>query len=252
MIKLFITDLDGCLTTPFETPDWDKLSEIRRLNQQSQHDIAVPPLTICSGRPMPYVEAVAQWLGVKIPAVFESAGLYELSTNKVTFLPVFDEQAQERIEQLKNWMQREIIDKHPGMILEFTKRMDAGLIHIEKGVIDEVYPRVKEYISEHYPDFEVHKTEVSINILLKGNNKKNGILKLCENMEIEPSQAAYIGDSGGDIPGLEIVGRPFAPANAAEQVKSVSEVIDAEVTDAVLAAYRNVIESNRRVIAERK
>ncbi len=128
MIKLFITDIDGCLTTPFETPDWELLSQIRRLNEQSKHDMAVPGLTICSGRPMPYVEAVAQWLGVRHPTVFESGGIYEIATNKVHFLSAFDDEAEEQINELKNWLQKEIIDQYPNMILEFTKRMDAGLI----------------------------------------------------------------------------------------------------------------------------
>lgn len=250
MIKLFITDIDGCLTTPFETPDWDKLAEIRRLNEQSAHDVAVPPLTICSGRPMPYVEAVTQWLGIDIPAVFESAGMYELATNRVTFLPVFDKKAKEQIENLKNWLQDEIIDRNAGMILEFTKRMDAGLIHLEKGVIDEVYPRIKEYVAEEYPRFEVHKTAVSINILMKGNNKGNGIQRLCREIGIDPSKAAYIGDSSGDIPGLKVVGHPFAPVNAADEVKEVAEPLNEGATDAVLAVYRRVIEMNRNKIAE--
>lgn len=250
MIKLFITDIDGCLTTPFETPDWDKLSEIRRLNEQSAHDVAVPPLTICSGRPMPYVEAVTQWLGIDIPAVFESAGMYELGTNRVTFLPVFDDKAEERIESLKDWLQSEIIDRHAGMILEFTKRMDAGLVHLEKGVIEEVYPTIRDYVEEEYPRFEVHKTSVSINILVKGNNKGNGIQRLCKEIGLETADAAYIGDSSGDIPGLEVVGHPFAPANAADDVKDVAETLEEEATDAVLAVYRQIIEFNRKKIAE--
>ncbi len=249
MIKLFITDIDGCLTTPFETPDWDKLSEIRRLNEQSAHDVAVPPLTICSGRPMPYVEAVAQWLGIEIPVVFESAGMYEFATNRVTFLPVFDDKAEEQIEDLKDWLQDEIIDRYSGMILEFTKRMDAGLIHLEKGVIEEVYPRIRDFVEEEYPRFEVHMTSVSINILVRGNNKGNGIQRLCREIGVDPSDAAYIGDSSGDIDGLKVVGHPFAPVNAADDAKEVAETLDEEATDAVLAVYRRVIEMNRKAIS---
>lgn len=250
MIKLFITDIDGCLTTPFETPDWELLSQIRRLNEQSIHDIAVPGLTICSGRPMPYVEAVAQWLGVRHPAVFESGGVYEMETNEVHFLSAFDEEAEEQINELKNWLQKEIIDHYPNMILEFTKRMDAGLIHLEKGVIDEVHPEIVSYVEENYPGFEVHKTDVSINIILGNNNKANGIGRICDLLELDPKEVAYIGDSGGDIPGLKIVGRPFAPFNAIDEVKQYAEVVNAEATDAVLTAYRNIIEENRQILAE--
>lgn len=250
MIKLFITDLDGCISTPFETPDWDLLSQIRRLNEQSVHDMAVPSLSICSGRPFPYVEAVAQWLGVKNPVVFESAGIYELSTNKIRFLPVFDEEANKQVRELKRWLQDEVVPRYPDLIIEFTKKMDAGVIHLEKDVIEEVYPQVAEYVNDHYPDFEVHMTDVSINIILGDNNKRNGILELCDMMDLDPKEVAYIGDSSGDIPGLKVVGRAFAPLNASDEVKEEAEVVEAEVTEAVLMAYRNIIQENRKILAE--
>lgn len=251
MINLFITDIDGCLSRPFKTPDWDLLSQLRRLNQQSVNDMAVPPLSICSGRPFPYVEAVAQWLGIDQPVVFESAGIYELETNKIDFLPAFDDEAELQVDELKSWLHEELVPQHPGLIIEFTKRMDAGVIHLDSTVIDELYPTVEEYVSEHYPRFEVHKTDVSINIILAKNNKRNGILELCEVLDLSPEEVAYIGDSSGDIPGFDIVGRSFAPSNAADAVKAEADVVlQAGVTDAVLMAYRQVIQENREMLAE--
>jgi len=250
MIKLFITDIDGCLSTPFKEPDWELLSQIRRLNKQSTHDMAVPPLSICSGRPMPYVEAAAQWLGIDRPVGFESAGIYEVATNKVQFLSAFDDEAEQQVNQLKEWLEDEVISTDEGFILEFTKRMDAGLLHLDKEVIDEVHPSIVDYVADNFPRFEVHKTDVSINIVLKDNNKRNGIQKICELVDLDPKEVAYIGDSSGDIPGLEIVGRPFAPQNATEAVKQQAEVIEASVTDAVLLAYREIIQENRRLLAD--
>jgi len=251
MIKLFITDIDGCLSRPFKTPDWDLLSQLRRLNEQSSNDMAVPPLSICSGRPFPYVEAVAQWLGVDQPVVFESAGIYELETNKIDFLPAFDDEAELQVEELKSWLREQIVPDYPGLIIEFTKRMDAGVIHLDSDVIDELYPKVVEHVTEHYPRFEVHYTDVSINIILAKNNKRNGILELCEVLDLDPQEVAYIGDSGGDIPGFKIVGRSFAPSNAAEAVQDEADiVVEGEVTEAVLMAYRQVIQDNRKTLAE--
>ncbi|WP_372637017.1 HAD hydrolase family protein [Fodinibius sp.] len=251
MIKLFITDIDGCVSTPFISPDWNLLSEIRRLNDQHVNDIAVPPLTICSGRPLPYVEAVAQWLNVNYPAVFESAGVCSIENYEVQFLPVFDEKAEQQVDELKAWLEREIIPEYPGMILEFTKKMDAGLIHPKKEVIDDAFPAIKEYVADGYPIFEVHKTEVSINIILADNNKENGILRLCELLDIAPREVAYIGDSSGDIPGLKIVGQPYAPSNAVAEVKEHAEVLDAKVTEAVLMAYNRIIQKNREGLSEK-
>lgn len=247
MIKLFITDLDGCLTKPFHSPDWEMISEIRKLNALSSEDPDVPPISICSGRPLPYVEAVAQWLDIRVPVIFENAGLYELSTYNIEVAPVFDEEARREVAELKSWLQSEIVPQYNGIEIEFFKLMDAGLIHVDKQVIDEVYPKVVDHISESFQHFEAHKTDISINIILKENNKRDGIQILCRALDIEPSEVAYIGDSSGDIPGLELVGHPFAPRNAIEPVKEVAEPVDAEVTEAVLEVYRRIIEYNRAI-----
>ncbi|NIV11305.1 MAG: HAD hydrolase family protein, partial [Aliifodinibius sp.] len=86
-------------------------------------------------------------------------------------------------------------------------------------------------------------------IILAENNKRTGIQQLCDVMDIDPEEVAYIGDSSGDIPGLQFVGQAFAPQNAAEAVKREAEVLDSEVTKAVLEAYRRIIRDNREKLA---
>jgi hydroxymethylpyrimidine pyrophosphatase-like HAD family hydrolase len=192
---------------------------------------------------------VAQWLGIDNHVVFESAGVYKLSTNEIQLHPTFDEEAEKQVRELKQWLRKEIVPQHEGIIIEFTKKMDAGIIHLDTDVIKEIFPQVAEYVEEHYPLFEVHDTDVSINIILAENNKRTGIRQLCEIMDIEPHEVAYIGDSSGDIPGLQFVGKAYAPQNAAEAVKREAEVLDSKVTEAVLEAYRQIIRDNRKKLA---
>ncbi len=97
----------------------------------------------------------------------------------------------------------------------------------------------------NYPNFEVHYTDVSINVISKSTNKGEGIKFLCDLLDLELDEVAFIGDTGGDRPGLEIVGKPFAPNNAMESAKEVSDVMNGEDADAVLEAYKKVIEYNR-------
>ncbi len=246
MTKLFITDIDGCLMEPMRVPDWKILAEIKTLNEQSENHPEIPPLTICTGRPMPYAEAVAQWMGVDLPIVFESAGVFFLDDYRVSLEGAFNSDAERQVGELKKWLKDEIAATFQGMMPEFTKVMDAGLVHPKEEVIMQALPRVEEYVEENYPEFEVHWTDVSINILLKGNTKRTGIRKLSELQQVDPSETAYIGDSSGDISGLEIVGRAFAPENAADAVKNIAEVIPHESTRAVLEAYRRVIKENKK------
>ncbi|MFA5668060.1 MAG: HAD-IIB family hydrolase [Balneolaceae bacterium] len=251
MIKLFITDLDGCVSHPHISPDWDTISEIRALIEQSKTDSTIPPMTICSGRPLPYVEAVSQWLGMYHPMVFESGGgIYDMKNNKLMWNASFDDKTERDLEAIKVYLKKNFVEKVPGAISEFAKRTDAGLIHQSASVIDEMYAEIVPYIEANYPRFEVHYTDVSINIIAKTTNKGFGIRQLAELLEIELNEIAYIGDTGGDIPGLKIVGQSFAPKNAKDYVRAVCDYsLEEDATHAVLAAYKQIITHNREKLA---
>lgn len=58
-IKLLLTDIDGCLIAGEQAPyDCEALAAIRELNRAATPHNAIPYITICSGRPYPYVEAM--------------------------------------------------------------------------------------------------------------------------------------------------------------------------------------------------
>lgn len=246
MIKLFITDLDGCISMPFIAPKWDIITELKALNEQSKTDSTIPPLTICTGRPMPYAEAVYQWMGMYKPFLFESGGgVYDMSQNLLHWHPTFTSKREQELNELKSYLKEHFINKYPNTIPEFAKFTDSGIINQKPEVIYEMYPKIKEYVALNYPDFEVHYTDVSINVISKSTNKGEGIKYLCELLNLSLDEVAFIGDTGGDRPGLEIVGRPFAPINAKNVAKEVSDVMAGEDSEAVLQAYKKVIEYNR-------
>ncbi len=245
MIKLFITDLDGCVTDPFITPDWNAFSKIRQLNLNSQSDPNIPSLTICTGRPMPYAEAMAQILGIRIPFLFESGGgMYDVVQNILTWTPELTADRKNDVEEIKAWTKEHIMPKYDSTIPEFAKFTDIGIINQSSEVIYEIRDICKEFIAENYPHFEVHHTEVSVNIILSKANKGEGIKMICKHFGYSLDEVAYIGDSSGDIPGLSIVKLPFAPSNATDQVKAVSTALRGKSTDGVLEAYHNIIEYN--------
>lgn len=247
MIKLFITDLDGCIAHPFISPDWEAISQIKELNRLSKEDDTIPGLTICSGRPFPYVEAVGQWLDVDHPMLFESGGgIYDIKTNELTWNPHFNNIAKEAVAEIKEWIEHTLIKNYDGTYPEFAKYTDAGLVNPDPTKIALMYKEVLNYMGEKYPMFEVHTTDVSVNIILKKANKGEGMRFLCEKLGLSLDEVAYIGDSSGDIPALEVVGKSFAIQNAKPFVKEVVDVVTTEdTTKGVLEAYRHIIEFNR-------
>ncbi len=245
MIKLFVTDLDGCISYPFKTPKWETIRQIRELNIQSRQDEHIPPMSICTGRPYPYAEAVAQWLDIRLPFVFESAGLYIRNENRIHSALKNTAGELDPINAMRDWMRERIVPEFPSANIEFTKRMDAGIVSPEKEVIDRIIPIVQEKMTMDFPQLEMHTTDVSVNVLMPGNNKLQGMKLLAENLNISLENIAYIGDTGGDVLALEAVKLPFSPKNATAAVRKVSTNFDVETSDAVLKAYQKVIEYNR-------
>ena len=245
MIRLFVTDLDGCIATPFETPDWEAITEIRALNQASRTDSTIPQLTLCTGRPFPYAEAVAQWLDVKIPFIFESAALYDWDANRVETL--FDGQREmlRPVERFKQWLSEVLLPQYPGTMPEFAKMMDAGVVCPDPALNLKIHSVIQDKVAAEYPELEVHYTEVSVNVLMAGQSKVRGIELLEKKLGIDRSQMAFIGDSTGDISAMKAVSKPFAPLNALEEVKVHASVVNFETTRAVLEAYHSLIRENR-------
>ncbi len=244
MIKLFVTDLDGCISFPFKTPNWENIQKIRELNLRSREDENIPSLSICTGRPYPYAEAVAQWLDIRLPFVFESAGLYHWDGNRIETALENTKEQLKPINEVKKWIEEKILPNFPTTNLEFTKLMDAGIVTPDKQIILEILPEVENKILSDFPQLELHATDISINILLKGNNKLQGMKLLADSLNIGLDEIAYIGDTSGDIPALEKVKMAFSPSNATRGVKNVSRNIDAQTSGAVLEAYKMVIEYN--------
>lgn len=300
MIQLFVLDIDGCLTMPFQTPDWKALSEIRAIHEASESDPSIPPLTLCTGRPLPYAESVAQWMGIRLPFVFESATLFKWKGNEIiSGLPTLSDDAYrgdsyprdaysgalntesgnasksvsytqakplktasirelysspllKPVIELKEWLITELIPSYPGAVLEFTKMMDAGIVSDDTEEIKQIHHEILDHIDRYYTKdgvsvLEVHHTEISVNVLIRGNNKSMGLRLIEKETGISIQEMAYIGDSSGDIPALSIAGYGFAPANATNAVKQVSGVsVQAqESTEAVLNAYKFIVDQNR-------
>lgn len=249
LIKLFVSDLDGCISHPFNPPNWNEISEIKEWNNQSDRDNTIPSLTLCTGRPLSYAEAVAQWLDVKQYIIFESgAGFYHPKINHLHWSKLIDPKALEYLNSLRDWAELEIVSKYPNMVIEFGKRADLGFVHSDENVIKEVIEQVeiKTRGKEHFID--INHTEVSINVLTKGVDKGTGIEWLSEYYGIGLDEMAYIGDGMNDVPAMKKCAFSFAPSNARELTKqAASHVFTVEATKAVFEAYKFLIEHNKKV-----
>lgn len=255
-IALFVSDIDGCLAAPYTPYDLDRLQALaahtRAAGSLSQTDTMRPVLTLCSGRPYAYVEAMSQALGIVTPVLFESgAGRFDPVAAQTTWHPALTEELEEQLDEMRAWFRREAV---PGtkISIDHAKRAQAGIVTPDPEEIIAVRPRALAFVENHLPDLKVFTTEVSIDVLSPNITKRAGLMWLSEHLNVPLDAMAYIGDTDGDIVALEAVGHAFAPANAHESVKQhVDHVTNAPLAAGTLAAYEQCLAYNEEARAAR-
>jgi hydroxymethylpyrimidine pyrophosphatase-like HAD family hydrolase len=78
MIRLVVVDVDGLLSHGEAAPlDFAVLQRFAEFNDRARQNPAYPAVTLCTGRPVPYVEVLMQAIHGRYPAVYENGvGLY--------------------------------------------------------------------------------------------------------------------------------------------------------------------------------
>lgn len=238
MIDLFVSDIDGCLAEPYTAFDLEGMGTLRR--HAASDNPADPPLSICSGRSYPYVEALTQALGLTVPVLFESGGgRFDPAAAQTTWNPVFTDPVEAALEEVRHWFMTDCV---PGtsLSLDHAKRTQAGVVSPEPEDILDLRPRTEQFVEEHTPALRVFSTAVSIDVVPPGITKKTGLEWLTEHLGVTMNDVAYIGDAETDLEALDAVGRSFAPANADPEVRRrVDHVTDGAVLDGTLEAYRS-------------
>ncbi len=250
LIRLFISDIDGCLSEPYRPIPLKKWIELARRIQHNANRQVQPLFTVCSGRAYAYVEAVTQALHIRCPVLFEAGGgMFFLPEARVQWNPAFTPEIEEQLQEVALWLKTVCL---PGthMQYDYGKRTQAGIIGPYPEEVKACLPRVEEHIAAHFPKLRVFYTHVSIDIVPAAITKVQGVQWLAEETGISLKEMAYIGDSVGDLEALQAVGYSFAPANAVAEVKAVVDhVTKGSVIDGVLEAYAEVEKHNRAIMA---
>ncbi len=245
MIKLFVTDIDGCLSLAYTPIRLAHFTELAECAVQALESGRYPHLSICSGRAYAYVEALTQALHIRMPVVFESGGgMFDPVAARITWNPLFTEDIDRQMDEVRRWMIREVV---PGSSLtfDFGKRTQAGVIGPDFAEVARKVVMVEAYMERHYPQLHVFHTEVSIDVCAPGITKREGMHWLASQTGFALDAMAYIGDTNGDVGALEEVGFSFAPANGTPEVRDAARIVtQGAVSDGVIEAYRWCVSYN--------
>lgn len=222
MIKLIVCDIEGCLTPGKGKPlNLKALAAIRKYNRESKKQKQVPPITLCTGRSLPYVEAMMQAIDGYIPAISENgAGLYDPAEDDYRLHPLITPQTKKQMMEAKNIIHEEIINNFKAKF-EWGKDFVISINPPPQIVIDNFFKIVQDTLKRHHIDLNITHSASAVDITPKGIDKFSGLQLLLDELHISPEDVTGIGDTKGDFPVLKNVGFSAAPNNATDEVKQI-------------------------------
>jgi hydroxymethylpyrimidine pyrophosphatase-like HAD family hydrolase len=245
-IRIFACDFDGVLAAVDHAAfDLPRLARIAALNRRSASDPTVPALTLVTGRPHAFVDAISQMLDLRLPASFENgAGLSTRHPYRAWLSPAVAS-ARSHLDAAERLLAaRRDVFLQPGKMASFS------VFPVEPSwPIDDLALDLAAMLSRHAIPLHVDPSTGCVNLLLPGIDKATGFADLLAEIQIDADAVAGIGDAVGDVGWMRACGVAIAPANAVPEVAAIAQV-RSEQSDVVaaLAAYEALVAANRRLL----
>ena len=216
-----ICDIDGCLAPEGHAPmAADLLATVARHNRlaTSQHDR--PIITLCSGRPQPFVEAMCRLIhNDRLPCVAEmGVWLFDPTSNANLRDPAITPEHLARIDEARQWVENELGPR--GVVIQPGKAASISLYHDDTAYLKSLMPMLVTTFRVCGWPLRVSDTWLYINCDLEFVSKKTGIARMIERSGLDPSRLAGIGDTMSDIAIRESVAWFACPANAAQEIRA--------------------------------
>jgi hydroxymethylpyrimidine pyrophosphatase-like HAD family hydrolase len=234
-LKLLVLDIDGVLSQGEGHPfDLSLLQRLAALNRQARTDKAIPAVTLNTGRPSPYVEAMMQAIDGWQPALYESgAGMYFPTTYQFQTTPLLSPDDKIRLQQLIAVLDKELVQTgkaywQPGKTVCHT------LFAIPPLTIADIKREAQAIAAQYSDTFTVTSAVIALNIHPAHINKASGLAWLAEITDIDYQAMGGVGDSDVDTEFMRLVGYAAAPANATDGVKAAAQYVSTQHTAAGL------------------
>lgn len=225
-LDAIISDIDGCLA-----PESDEPMPVEALARVAAHNrLAIrrgdrPVLTVCSGRPLPFVEAVCRIIANdRLPAVCENGvWLYDPRHRRFERDPRIRPDHVALVHAAMRWVEADLGPR--GVVIQPGKTASMSLWHPDRAYLFSLIPALRErFAAEGWP-FRVSTTIAWINCDLDFVSKATGVERLMRSAGLVRERTAFVGDAPGDLAARPLVGLFAAPANAHDDVKRQSDVV---------------------------
>lgn len=221
-----VCDIDGCLSPEQPRPAATALlARVSEHNRRAREVGDTPALTLCTGRPLPFAEAMARVVGAfSLPIVCEG-GVWLLTMDPYRWEmdPRIDQGHRDLIREVERWT----TGQFEGAFLEAGKSGAVTIFH-ERGadylksvILPAVWTRIHD---EGWP-LRASMTWTCINVELEFISKSSGIERLLNATGLRPERLAGIGDTMSDMAIRERVAWFACPANADPELKQHADCV---------------------------
>ena len=263
---LLVSDIDGTLNTKsFKLPENNKKA-IQEYVENGGN------FTLCSGRNLQSLSIHYNKLGIDTPAIYlNGAGIYDFSEKKIIYEnPITPEGETIILNMLSKYKLAQLTVFSADKLYLVTRKCIYGLVVSKldnldyklcknvndvprsiwgkvsffstKGIISKLE---NEFKSEELSDvFECFKTSpYTLEVVNKGVNKGNAVLKLAQLLGVEKKNTAAIGDYYNDVDMLKRVEHPVCCGQAPDDIKAISEYVTCHCNDGAVADFINYIKT---------
>jgi len=205
--------------------DVASLAKIAEHNRLARERRDRPVVTLCSGRPQPFAEAMCKLIGnLEAPCIAENGvWMYHPGENLYLMDPGITRDDQRVVRDASEWIEGEFgprgVQQQPG------KSAAVSLYHPDTGYLRSIAPVIEAEFRRRGWPLRVSMTWLYINCDLMHVSKGTGVDRLLKSVGVEKDRVAGIGDTTGDGPIRERVGWFACPANAQEEIKREADYV---------------------------
>ncbi len=233
---LVICDIDGCLSPESHAPiNIAGLSKLAEHNVLAMKDRDRPVVTLCSGRPIGFVECLCRLIhNTLIPCIGENGvWLWRPEDNSFECDPAITDEHLEIVHEARKLLRS--LYQATGVIQQPGKSASVALYHPDTAYLRSIVPTIAEEFQKRNWPIRVSMTWFYINCDLDHVSKATAIDRLTTETGMNPERIAGIGDTMGDRFIAERVSWFGCPANAeAEIAKAAAYVSPHKEVEGVL------------------
>lgn len=222
-IRLVVVDVDGVLSHGEAAPlDFAVLQRLAEFNDRARQDPGYPAVTLCTGRPVPYVEVLMQAIHGYYPAVYENgAGLYSPMPYGFKWHPAITRDLQVRLIRVQSLLHDALVDTEQAYF-QPGKSASLSLFPCPGVALRQVFAEASRLARGFGDEFSIEEAATCVNVILRGIDKAEGMRWLSRETGIALADMAGVGDSPSDVRFMQLLGWSAAPTNAHASVKQIA------------------------------